>query len=223
MGAFDSSVPLPLVGRGQGGGRAVSRLRRRSSPNCYPLPDPPPRGREPAGIRGAQNLTPRRAARPCGPSPRRAPYPRRRRPRAGRTTPSARSAPPASRPGARAPCPTACAALRSRSRAMMMALSVETRFSLRAVLDRPHAFLHRGILHREALDAAVGAAGLLGGAVHQVIVVAIGDRLERAGNEFRVHAGALAHRSSSSSVSGRTGWNVMVQAMQLWSSIGTQA
>src|SRR5262245_2389040 len=46
---------------------------------------------------------------------------------------------------------------------------------LGAVADRAHALLQRGILTRKACDTAIGLAGLLGGAIHQVIVVFIGD------------------------------------------------
>src|SRR6266404_4866353 len=49
---------------------------------------------------------------------------------------------------------------------------------LGAVADRAHALLQRGVLAREAGNAAVGAAGLLGGAVHQIVVVLVGKRPE---------------------------------------------
>ena len=76
---------------------------------------------------------------------------------AARSTPSARAWVAGSMPCGVLPFCTACAALRSRCRAMMMALSVETRFSLRAILDRAHVFLQRGVLHADAFDAAVVA------------------------------------------------------------------
>src|SRR5437868_14665094 len=63
----------------------------------------------------------------------------------------------------------------------------------RAVDDRSHAFLDRRILHGEALDAAVAASRLLRGAIHQVVVVLVGDR-----PVVRIHLGvdalAVAHR-----------------------------
>src|SRR5580700_6386026 len=63
---------------------------------------------------------------------------------------------------------------------------------LGAVADRAHAFLQRGILHGEAGDAAIGAAGFLRGAVDQIIVVLVGKRPER-GIDFAMHAGAILH------------------------------
>ena len=64
---------------------------------------------------------------------------------------------------------------------------------LGAVLDRPHAFLHRGVLHGDAVHAAIGLAALLRRAVHHVVVVLVDDRPERAGNERHMDAAALAH------------------------------
>src|SRR5262249_62073073 len=64
---------------------------------------------------------------------------------------------------------------------------------LGAIADRAHALLQRGILAGKAGDAAISLAGLLGGAVHQIIVVLVGDRPERAGHVFAVHAGAVLH------------------------------
>src|SRR4029077_20298137 len=64
----------------------------------------------------------------------------------------------------------------------------------RAVLDRSHAFLYRGVLHREALDAGEAAALLLRLAVHQVVVVLVRDRAVGAGNERDVDALAVLER-----------------------------
>ncbi len=63
-----------------------------------------------------------------------------------------------------------------------------------AVADRTHAFLQRGILDGDAGDAAEIPAGLLGRAVHQVVVVLVGERAIGAGHIFAVHARAVAHR-----------------------------
>jgi hypothetical protein len=62
------------------------------------------------------------------------------------------------------------------------------------VLDRPHAFLQRGVLHREAEDATVGAFLLLGPAVDQVVVVLISQRPERARRIGAMDALAFFHR-----------------------------
>src|SRR5882762_9561571 len=50
-----------------------------------------------------------------------------------------------------------------------------------AVLDRSHRFLQRGILHRDALDSAVGAAALLRAAVDQIVVRLVCERNEGTG------------------------------------------
>ena len=98
-----------------------------------------------------------------------------------------------SRPSGSLPCCAASAALRRRMRAMITPLSVEVRFSLRAVLDRPHAFLDRGVLHGDGLHAAIGLVRLLRGAVHQVVVVLVDHRPERAGDQADMDAAAVAH------------------------------
>src|SRR4051794_16937257 len=64
----------------------------------------------------------------------------------------------------------------------------------RAVDDRAHALLQRSVLHRDAFDAAVVAAGLLRGAVDQVIVVLVGERAIAAGDEFDIDTLAVLHR-----------------------------
>src|SRR5215468_364643 len=65
---------------------------------------------------------------------------------------------------------------------------------LGAIDDRPHAFLNRGVLHAEALNAAVASARLLGGAIDQIVIVFVGKRTERAGRTFDMDALAVAHR-----------------------------
>src|SRR6266852_6349815 len=50
----------------------------------------------------------------------------------------------------------------------------------RAVLDRTHALLQGSVLHGDALDAAEGAARLLGLAINHVVVILIDDRPEGA-------------------------------------------
>src|SRR3989442_8674141 len=59
------------------------------------------------------------------------------------------------------------------------------------VRDGSHAFLHRRILHGEALDAVVVAAALLLGAIDQVIVAAVGPRTERPGDQLGMNAVAV--------------------------------
>ena len=77
---------------------------------------------------------------------------------------------------------------------------------LRAVLDRPHAFLHRGVLHGDAAHAAIGLAALLRRAIHHVVVVLVDDRPERAGDPARTWMPPpLRITSSSMSESGRVG------------------
>src|SRR5260221_10541709 len=65
---------------------------------------------------------------------------------------------------------------------------------LGAVDDRTHAFLNRGVLHAEALNAAVASAGLLGGAIDQVVIVLVGQRPERIGSTFDMDTFAVPHR-----------------------------
>ena len=90
---------------------------------------------------------------------------------------------------------------------MMMPLSVETRFSLVRSQIGPMLSCKRRILDREAFDAAVGPAGLLRGAVHQVVVVLVGERPVGAGHVFAVHALAGLHRRALLAlVSARVGW-----------------
>src|SRR4029450_12617870 len=62
---------------------------------------------------------------------------------------------------------------------------------LGAIADRTHALLQRRILAGKASDAAEGPASLLGSAIHQIVVVLVGDWPERAGHVFAVHAGAI--------------------------------
>src|SRR5580698_4449644 len=64
---------------------------------------------------------------------------------------------------------------------------------LGAVLDRPGGFLDRGVLHGDALYAAIGLVVLLRQAVDHVVVVFVDHRAERAGNEIDVDAAAIAH------------------------------
>src|SRR5437762_9335274 len=64
---------------------------------------------------------------------------------------------------------------------------------LGAVADRAHALLQRSVLARETGDAAVGLARLLRGAVHQIVVVLVGERTERARLVLAVNAGTGAH------------------------------
>ena len=86
-----------------------------------------------------------------------------------------------STPGGTAPFSANSLAARiSRWRAMMMPLSVETEILLGAVDDRPHAFLQRAILDRDAIDAAIGLAAPLSVAIHQIVVVLVGERPEAA-------------------------------------------
>src|SRR6266849_9334956 len=59
------------------------------------------------------------------------------------------------------------------------------------VRDGSHAFLHRRILHGEALDAVVVAAALLFGTIDQVIVAAIGHGTERPGYQLGMNAIAV--------------------------------
>ena len=58
---------------------------------------------------------------------------------------------------------------------------------------RENRELHRRILDGEAFHAAVVMPGLLRCAVHQIAVVTIGDRTERAGDQLDVDAAAVAH------------------------------
>src|SRR4051812_24877017 len=64
---------------------------------------------------------------------------------------------------------------------------------LGAIADRAHALLQRGVLARKTSDAAESPASLLGGAIYQIVVILVGDRPERAGYVFAVHAGAILH------------------------------
>src|SRR5215813_4217683 len=64
---------------------------------------------------------------------------------------------------------------------------------LGAVADRSHALLQRGVLDREAGDAAEGLAGLLPRAVDQIVVVLVGERPIAARRVLAVHARAVAH------------------------------
>src|SRR5262252_3706839 len=64
---------------------------------------------------------------------------------------------------------------------------------LGAVADRSHALLQRGVLHREAGNAAEGLAGFLRRAVDQIVVVLVGERAIGAGGVLAVHARAVAH------------------------------
>src|SRR5262249_54827243 len=64
---------------------------------------------------------------------------------------------------------------------------------LGAVADRSHALLQRGVLHREAGDAAEGLAGFLRRAVDQIVVVLVGERPIGAGGVLAVHARAVPH------------------------------
>ena len=65
---------------------------------------------------------------------------------------------------------------------------------LGAIDDRPHAFLQRCVLHRNAFDAAVRVAALLRRAVDQIVVILVGERPERAGHVLHVNALAIFHR-----------------------------
>src|SRR6266545_7096942 len=65
---------------------------------------------------------------------------------------------------------------------------------LGAIDDWPHAFLQRSILHGDACDAAISLAALLRRAVHQVVVVLVGERPIGAGLTGRMDAFALLHR-----------------------------
>src|SRR4051812_16217045 len=66
---------------------------------------------------------------------------------------------------------------------------------LGAVDDRPHAFLQRGVLDGDAFDAAVVAAGLLRGAVHEVVVILVRHRDEVGARDGgRMDALARLHR-----------------------------
>src|SRR6185312_10030881 len=58
----------------------------------------------------------------------------------------------------------------------------------RAMLERAHALLHRGVLHGEAFDAGEGAAFLLRLAVHQIVVVLVRERPEGARHQWHVNA-----------------------------------
>src|SRR5262249_707171 len=64
---------------------------------------------------------------------------------------------------------------------------------LGAVAGRSHALLQRGVLDREAGDAAEGLAGLLRRAVDQIVVVLVGEGLVAAGGVLAVPARAVAH------------------------------
>src|SRR5256885_10146885 len=71
---------------------------------------------------------------------------------------------------------------------------------LGAIDDRAHQLLDAGILHRKSSDAAIGFAGLLGGAIDEVVVVFIGFGPPSLGSPAialfvdHVAAGAVAHR-----------------------------
>src|SRR3981081_201083 len=62
-----------------------------------------------------------------------------------------------------------------------------------AVADRSHALLQRGVLDRKAGNSAEGLAGLLGGAIDQIVVVLVGERPIGPGHVLAVHARAAAH------------------------------
>src|SRR5262245_32900612 len=64
---------------------------------------------------------------------------------------------------------------------------------LGAVADRSHALLQRGVLDREAGDAAERLAGLLRRAVDQIVVVLVRERPIAARRVLAVHARAVAH------------------------------
>src|SRR6516225_964031 len=64
---------------------------------------------------------------------------------------------------------------------------------LGAVADRSHALLQRGVLDREAGDAAEGLAGFLRRTVDQIVVVLVGERPIGAGGVLAVNARAVAH------------------------------
>src|SRR5215831_3897823 len=64
---------------------------------------------------------------------------------------------------------------------------------LGAVADRSHALLQRGVLDREAGDAAKRLAGLLRRAVDQIVVVLVGERPIATRRVLAVHARAVAH------------------------------
>src|SRR5262249_45705524 len=65
---------------------------------------------------------------------------------------------------------------------------------LGAIDDRPHAFLQRAVLDGDPLDAAVAVTALLRGAIHQVVVVLVGERPIRSRHVLAVHALAVQHR-----------------------------
>src|SRR5262249_16682670 len=62
------------------------------------------------------------------------------------------------------------------------------------VLNRTHALLHSGILHRDTTNTAVGSAALLSVAVDHIVIVLVDDRAERPGDQLDVRATATAHR-----------------------------
>src|SRR5260370_37212312 len=64
---------------------------------------------------------------------------------------------------------------------------------LASIDDRSHELLDRGVLHGETGDAAIGNAGLLGGAVDQIIVVLVGAGPEGARLVDHVASRPVAH------------------------------
>ncbi len=62
-----------------------------------------------------------------------------------------------------------------------------------AVLDRAHAFLDGGVLHRDACNPAIGLVGALGGAVDHVVIVLVHHRAEAPRDQLHVDAAAVAH------------------------------
>ncbi len=67
---------------------------------------------------------------------------------------------------------------------------------LRAIDDRAHAFLQRTVLDRDSLDPAVGVAAPLRLAIHQIIVVLVGEGAIGAWHVAAMHALAIVHGSA---------------------------
>src|SRR5436190_1112164 len=64
---------------------------------------------------------------------------------------------------------------------------------LGSIADRSHALLQGSVLDREAGYSAKRFAGLLRGAIDEIVVVLVGQRPIGARNVFAMHAGTVAH------------------------------